>query len=45
MARKKTHVQARTGTLKVRDDLYDLGKIKVFVSREFFQGSSEIERF
>jgi len=42
---KNASIEAHTATLRLLANLYDLGKIKVALSREFYQASFEIERF
>lgn len=41
---KKTFLEAHIGTFS-RRDIYDLGKIKAPLSKEFFQASCEMKRF
>jgi len=45
IGRKKTFLEAHIGTFSTRDSLYDLGKIKAPLSKEFFQASCEMKRF
>jgi len=45
LTRKKTHIEAHIGTFSRQGNLYDLGKIKVSVSIDFYQASSGIESF
>jgi len=39
------HIEAHTGTFSRQGDLYDLGKIRVSVSRELYQASCGIEGY
>ncbi|MBA7710165.1 hypothetical protein ES703_119098 [subsurface metagenome] len=43
--REQTSVQAHRDTFSRESNLYDLGKIKTPLSRDFYQASSEVQRF
>jgi len=42
--KKKTFIEAHRGTLSGEGNLYDLGKIKTSLLREFYQASCGIEK-
>ena len=42
---KKTLIEAHTGIYSRQDSLYDLGKMRVSISSDFYQSSCGIERF
>ena len=42
---RKMHIEAHRGTFSRQGSLYDLGKIRVALTREFYQASCGIERF
>ncbi|PWI46420.1 hypothetical protein CEE45_16885 [Candidatus Heimdallarchaeota archaeon B3_Heim] len=45
MASRKTHIQAHTGTFLRQGSLYDLGKIKAPLLRDYYQASCGIDGF
>jgi len=45
LTRKNAFIEAHAGTLSRGADPYDLGKIKVFVSKELYQVSYGIQGF
>lgn len=42
--KKHAHKGSYRHFLKVRQPIYGLGKVKTFLSRDFYQASSEIEQ-